>query len=155
MPAIVAGLGSFRPLAGRLSIRQGLRGARVIDDSYNANPDSVRAAIDVLASVAGRRCLVLGDMGEVGAMGPAFHREIGEYAREAGIERLLGIGALTADAVAAFGLGGAHFPDADALSEALVGDVDQADTILVKGSRFMRMERIVAKLVGDGEARTH
>jgi UDP-N-acetylmuramoyl-tripeptide--D-alanyl-D-alanine ligase len=155
MPAIVAGLDAFRPLAGRLSVRQGLCGARVIDDSYNANPDSVRAAIDVLATVAGRRSLVLGDMGEVGAMGPAFHREIGEYAREAGIERLLAVGELTADAVAAFGQGGAHFPDADALCAALVGDASQTDTILVKGSRFMRMERIVAKLVGDGEARAH
>jgi len=155
MPAIVAGLNAFRPLGGRLSIRQGPAGARVIDDSYNANPDSVRAAIDVLARAAGRRYLVLGDMGEVGAMGPAFHREIGEYAREAGIERLLAIGPLTADAVAAFGSRAAHFANADALIAELASGIAPGDTILVKGSRFMRMERIVAKLVGDSEAGAH
>jgi len=151
----VRGLESFRPVAGRLVALRGAGGTVVIDDTYNANPDSVRAAIDVLASAPGRRSIVLGDMGEVGAMGPAFHREVGEYARAAGIERLLAIGELSADAVAVFGPGGAHFSNADALIAALLGDVAARDTILVKGSRFMRMERIVAKLVGDGGARTH
>jgi len=155
VPAIVAGLGSFRPLAGRLTMRQGVHGVRVIDDSYNANPDSVRAAVDVLANAGGRRWLVLGDMGEVGTMGPAFHREIGEYAREAGVENLLGLGVLTPATVDAFGAGAAHCVNAEALVTQLLDSVAAGDTILVKGSRFMRMERIVAALVGDNAAGAH
>jgi UDP-N-acetylmuramoyl-tripeptide--D-alanyl-D-alanine ligase len=148
-------LTAFRPLEGRLSIRDGRNGVRVIDDSYNANPDSVRAAIDVLASTSGRRHLVLGDMGEVGAMGPAFHREIGEYARKAGIERLLAIGGLTRASVDAFGAGAMHCDDVDGLIAELTREASAGDTVLVKGSRFMRMERVVAALTGDGGTRTH
>ena len=155
LSAVVAGLSAFRALGGRLSLRQGARGMRVIDDSYNANPDSVRAAIDVLASAGGRRILVLGDMGEVGAMGPAFHREIGEYARESGIERLFAVGELAAAAVEAFGVGAAHCEDVDALVAELVREANPGDTILVKGSRFMRMERVVAALAGDSGAGAH
>ena len=155
LPAIVEGLAAFRALEGRLSMREERSGVRVIDDSYNANPDSVRAAIDVLASASGRRWLVLGDMGEVGAMGPAFHREIGAYARKAGIERLLALGELTEATVEAFGDGGAHCADIDALTAQLAGEAAAGDTILVKGSRFMRMERVVAALAGDNGARAH
>ena len=93
LDAIVRGLEAFRPVAGRLATTHAPSGAVVIDDSYNANPDSVRAAIDVLARAEGARWLVLGDMGEVGAGGPAFHREVGEYARERGVDRLDAVGA--------------------------------------------------------------
>ena len=155
LAAIVGGLTQFRPLGGRLSMRQGLHGVRIIDDSYNANPDSVRAAIDVLASARGRRWLVLGDMGEVGPMGPIFHREIGEYAREAGIERLLAVGELTVATIDAFGTGGIHCEGVDALVAQLADEAAEGDTILVKGSRFMRMERVVAAMTGNGAGGAH
>jgi UDP-N-acetylmuramoyl-tripeptide--D-alanyl-D-alanine ligase len=115
----------------------------VIDDTYNANPDSVRAAIDVLASCAGPTVLVLGDMGEVGEHGPDFHREVGAYAKSRGISSLLALGEETRHAVDAFGAGARHFPDVDALVAGVAGS-----SILVKGSRFMKMERVVAALTG-------
>jgi UDP-N-acetylmuramoyl-tripeptide--D-alanyl-D-alanine ligase len=126
-------------------------GAALIDDTYNANPDSVRAAIAVLAHAHGTRWLVLGDMGEVGDQGQGFHREIGEYARAAGVDRLLTTGELAAHAVAAFGAGGEHFASIDALIASLRTDLTTAGldvTLLVKGSRFMRMERVVESLTG-------
>jgi len=141
---IAEGLSTFRPYTGRLQVKQARGGVTVIDDSYNANPDSVRAAIDVLVACPGPTVLVLGDMGEVGPQGPAFHREIGAYARGKGVARLLALGAAAAHAVSAFGAGGRHFDDADALVGAIEGR-----TVLVKGSRFMRMERIVAALTGE------
>ena len=146
--AIVAGLGAFEPVAGRLVPRRGHAGGTVIDDTYNANPDSVRAAIDVLASLPGERWLVLGDMGEVGAAGPAFHREVGAYARSAGIARLVCAGPLTRDSAAAFGAGATHFDSVEALVHALAGEDLRAAAVLVKGSRFMRMERVVQALTG-------
>jgi UDP-N-acetylmuramoyl-tripeptide--D-alanyl-D-alanine ligase len=153
MDAVRLGLQRFRPVAGRLEMKSGPSGIVIIDDTYNANPDSVRAAIAVLAKARGGRWLVLGDMGEVGAHGPAFHREIGEYARAAGVDRLLTTGALASHAVAAFGPGGEHFEHVDALIAALRQSlgVESAGptTLLVKGSRFMRMERVVAALT-DG-----
>ena len=149
----------FRPLSGRLDIKTGTAGSAVIDDTYNANPDSVRAAIAVLARAGGSRWLVLGDMGEVGDQGIAFHREIGEYARAAGIDRLLTTGELAAHAVASFGPGGEHFGDVDALITAagkrLHGDDATRVTLLVKGSRFMRMERVVAALTGTAADGRH
>jgi UDP-N-acetylmuramoyl-tripeptide--D-alanyl-D-alanine ligase len=141
--SIGAGLSAFRPYAGRLQVKQGSGGLTVIDDSYNANPDSVRAAIDVLAACPGPTALVLGDMGEVGAQGPRFHREVGDYARAKGVSRLLALGEATRDAVAAFGPGARHFAAVQDLVAAL-----EAKTVLVKGSRFMRMERVVAALTG-------
>jgi UDP-N-acetylmuramoyl-tripeptide--D-alanyl-D-alanine ligase len=141
--AIGEGLTAFRPYTGRLQVKRALGGATVIDDSYNANPDSVRAAIDVLASCPGPTVLVLGDMGEVGSQGEAFHREVGSYALSKKITNLYAIGEATKHAVEAFGAGGRHF---DTL-EALVSGI-QGNSILVKGSRFMRMERVVAALTG-------
>ena len=144
-PAVIAaGLSAFRPYTGRLQVKPARAGLTVIDDSYNANPDSVRAAIDVLVGCPGPTVLVLGDMGEVGPQGPAFHREIGAYARARGVDRLLAFGEAAAHAVGAFGEGGAHFDDLDALVAAVRGH-----TVLVKGSRFMRMERVVAALLGS------
>lgn len=138
---IAEGLSAFRPYAGRLQVKRAAGGATVIDDSYNANPDSVRAAIDVLASCPAPTALVLGDMGEVGEHGTEFHREVGEYARAKGVSQLLALGEATRQTVEAFGAGAQHF----ASVEELVSKV-QAKTVLVKGSRFMKMERVVAAL---------
>jgi UDP-N-acetylmuramoyl-tripeptide--D-alanyl-D-alanine ligase len=146
--AVARGLAAFRPVQGRLAVVRTPLGATIIDDSYNANPDSVRAAIDVLAGAGGQRWLVLGDMGEVGAAGPAFHREIGTYARAAGLERLLAAGPLSTEAVAAFGAGARHFADVEGLGEALRAELAAGTTVLVKGSRFMRMERVVHAIAG-------
>ncbi|HQU50980.1 MAG TPA: cyanophycin synthetase, partial [Casimicrobiaceae bacterium] len=152
LDAVMRGLASFRPAAGRLVARVAPSGARVIDDSYNANPDSVRAAIDVLARAGGERWLVLGDMGEVGAGGPAFHREVGAYARERGIERLDATGSQSRFAVEAFGPGARWHADLDALCAAILPGLSAQATILVKGSRFMRMERVVAAVLGEAVA---
>ena len=141
--SIAAGLSAFRPYTGRLQIKQAKDGATVIDDSYNANPDSVRAAIDVLVSCPAPTVLVLGDMGEVGPKGPEFHREIGAYARSRGVTELLALGDASTHAVEAFGKGAKHFNDVDELVPAIRGR-----TVLVKGSRFMKMERVVAALTG-------
>jgi len=155
LSAIVHGLESFRPVSGRLVTLRTPSGVTVIDDTYNANPDSVRAAIDVLAAAPRPRWLVLGDMGEVGAGGPGFHREVGEYAREAGIDRLLTLGTLTAESAAAFGAGAEHFAAADAIAVHVVATAVAGTTVLVKGSRAMRMERVVAVLLGDAQAWAH
>ena len=147
--AIARGLRAFEPVAGRLRRLDTAAGFELIDDSYNANPDSVRAAIDVLADEPAPRLLVLGDMGEVGDQGPAFHREVGAYARERGIERLMAAGEMSREAVAAFGDGGRHFDSVAALAEALLpagGGAAGIGSMLVKGSRFMRMERVVRAL---------
>jgi len=152
---VVRGLEAFRPVAGRLVPLTSTVGAAVIDDTYNANPDSVEAAIDVLAAAPAPRWLVLGDMGEVGESGPRFHDEIGAYARAAGIERLFAVGALTVATVAAFGAGAQHFSSVEALAEH-VAKIAAADaTVLVKGSRFMRMERVVAMLCGTANGGAH
>jgi UDP-N-acetylmuramoyl-tripeptide--D-alanyl-D-alanine ligase len=148
LSAVVRGLEAFRPVAGRLVALQSSAGATVLDDTYNANPDSVRVAIDVLAAAPPPRWLVLGDMGEVGANGPEFHREVGAYARSAGIQRLLTVGALAAESAAAFGTGAEHFAAVDALAAHVAATAQAGTTVLVKGSRFMRMERVVAALCG-------
>ena len=145
-PATIgAGLSAFRPYTGRLQVKKTVSGATLIDDSYNANPDSVRAAIDVLAACPGPTALVLGDMGEVGTQGPEFHAEVGRYAKEKGVAKLLTLGAATPDAVKAFGDEGLHFESVEKLVEKSKG----ARTILVKGSRFMKMERVVEALTGE------
>jgi UDP-N-acetylmuramoyl-tripeptide--D-alanyl-D-alanine ligase len=151
LAAVAAGLSAFAPVKGRLERKAGQGGCVVIDDTYNANPDSVRAAIDALAQAApgGRRVLALGDMGEVGAQGPAFHAEIGAYARHCGVAQLLAVGALCAHAVAAFGEGARHFDGVEDLAEALRGFDIAGNTVLIKGSRFMRMERAVRALTGE------
>ena len=145
--AVVRGLESFAPVNGRLQRKQAVSGALVIDDTYNANPDSVRAAIDVLAAIGGPRLLVLGDMGEVGDQGPQFHAEIGAYAHSRGIPLLFALGELSRHAVAAFGAQARHFDDIAALNAAVEQAAPQGATVLVKGSRFMKMERVVQHLV--------
>lgn len=149
--AIGAGLTAFRPYAGRLQVKSTVAGATVIDDTYNANPDSVLAAIDVLAACPAPTVLVLGDMGEMGKQGPALHREIGTYASSRNISTLLAIGDATRDTVAAFGAAGAHASSLDALVSMVRARAVPNATLLIKGSRFMRMERVVAALDADGE----
>jgi len=143
---IVAGLENFSPVNGRLQCKQASCGATLIDDTYNANPDSVRAAIDVLAQAGGATILVLGDMGEVGENGAQFHKEIGEYAKAKGITELFLLGDLVVHTAAAYA--GAHyFTEIQDLFRALDNSVGQEKTILVKGSRFMKMERVVSHLL--------
>jgi UDP-N-acetylmuramoyl-tripeptide--D-alanyl-D-alanine ligase len=149
LEAVARGLAAFRPVGGRMQRRTTSSGATLIDDSYNANPDSVRAAIDVLAAEGGAKILLLGDMAEVGERGMEFHEEIGHYARERGIDRLLAVGELSSAGVAAFGEGARHFPTVEALIAAAQSELRQRTTMLVKGSRFMRMERVVQALAGE------
>jgi len=148
LEAIARGLRAFRPYCGRSQVIALASGATLIDDSYNANPDSVRAAIDALARTGGRMLLVLGDMGEVGEAGPKFHREVGAYAAARGIGALYGFGEQSALAVEGFGRGGRHFADLDELTGAVRALATAGTTLLVKGSRFMKMERVVAALAG-------
>ena len=145
---IARGLAAFRPVSGRLVRNPLPGGATLLDDSYNANPDSVRAAIAVLASEPAPHVLVLGDMGEVGDQGPQFHQEVGAYARECGIGHLLVLGEAARASAAAFGQGAEHFDDIDALIARAGALAGGGGTVLVKGSRFMRMERVVAALTG-------
>ncbi|MDH4189545.1 MAG: UDP-N-acetylmuramoyl-tripeptide--D-alanyl-D-alanine ligase, partial [Betaproteobacteria bacterium] len=148
-PATIrTGLEDFRPYVGRLQVKRAPSGVTVIDDSYNANPDSVRAAIDVLAACRPPTVLVLGDMGEVGDRGPEFHREVGRYARCKGVTVLLAIGEATRDTVEAFGATGSHASSIDDLIELTRTRAAPRATLLIKGSRFMRMERVVAALLG-------
>ncbi len=143
LAAVRSGLESFRAVKGRLQRKAGSAGAAVIDDTYNANPDSVRAAIDVLADLPGRRILVLGDMGEVGDKAGQFHDEIGGYAKSMGLESLLALGDHAAAAAHNFGDGARHFVRVEDLIAALRPELGPDVTVLVKGSRFMRMERVV------------
>ncbi len=152
LDAAVRGLEAFVPVKGRSQLKQFTRdgrGVTLVDDSYNANPDSVRAAIDVLAALPGPRWLVLGDMGEVGDQGPAFHREVGAYARARGIESLWTTGSASIEATQAFSAG-RHFDAVDDLLAALP-QAPVAASVVVKGSRFMKMERVVEALVRAGE----
>jgi UDP-N-acetylmuramoyl-tripeptide--D-alanyl-D-alanine ligase len=150
--AIRRGLEAFAPVNGRLQRKTAKSGALMIDDTYNANPDSVRAAIDVLAQLNAPRVLVLGDMGEVGDQGPEFHAEVGAYAKARGIEHLLTLGELAQHAAQAFGPGGRHFADIDTLRQAADAMATPDAAVLVKGSRFMKMERVVQHLLGQPES---
>jgi len=137
----VRALAGFVPVAGRMQHKHLSDGTLLIDDTYNANPDSVRVAIDVLARIAGKRVLVLGDMGEIGDNGPALHAEVGNYAREHGLDALITLGDASRAASAAFGVGAHACASVDEVVAALRGL--RASCVLVKGSRFMRMERVV------------
>jgi len=148
LAAIVRGLEAFEPVKGRSQLQrvEGSAGAfTLVDDSYNANPDSVLAAIEVLAGLPGPRWLLLGDMGEVGTRGPEFHAEVGARAKARGIEHFWTAGELCAHAAAAFGPGARHFGQVEALLAALTQG-PAAASVLVKGSRFMRMERVAQAL---------
>lgn len=140
---IAAGLEKFAGVAGRLQRKTALCGAQLIDDTYNANPASLRSALKVLMQSAGKKILVLGDMGELGGDAATLHGEIGAEARRMGISQLLALGDLTVYAVDEFGAGAQHFKRIEDLLAILDKNVDADSTVLVKGSRFMRMERVV------------
>ncbi|WP_367351429.1 bifunctional UDP-N-acetylmuramoyl-L-alanyl-D-glutamate--2,6-diaminopimelate ligase MurE/UDP-N-acetylmuramoyl-tripeptide--D-alanyl-D-alanine ligase MurF [Achromobacter animicus] len=147
----VRALAGFSPVAGRMQHKRMGDGTLLIDDTYNANPDSVRAAIDVLARIGGTRVLVLGDMGEVGDNGPAMHVEVGNYAREHGLDAFITLGEASRAAAAAFGAGAHACASVDEVVAALRGL--RPSCVLVKGSRFMRMERVVTAFsLNDGTA---
>jgi UDP-N-acetylmuramoyl-tripeptide--D-alanyl-D-alanine ligase len=143
-----------RPVTGRLETKRAAGGARLIDDSYNANPGSMRAGIRSLVTLPGQHWLVLGAMAELGEESPQLHAEIGEFARENGIERLFAVGADARHAVEAFGPGATWFENvADLVEEARRG-LAPGVTVLVKGSRVNRLEQVVAALADAGKSAT-
>ncbi|WP_290866949.1 UDP-N-acetylmuramoyl-tripeptide--D-alanyl-D-alanine ligase [Aquabacterium sp.] len=157
LSAVVSGLVAFEPVKGRSQLHRITldgRAVTLVDDSYNANPDSVRAAIDMLAGLPGPHWLVLGDMGEVGSQGPAFHAEVGAYARERGIAHFWTAGSLCADAAKAFDGGARHFASAADIVATLQSpsQVPVVASVLVKGSRFMKMEQVAHLLCGGAHA---
>lgn len=141
---VKTGLENLRTASGRLEVKQGINGARIIDDTYNANPASLAAGLQVLREFPGERVLVLGDMAELGPMAADIHFRVGELANRIGVQRLLTIGELSRIAVGAFGKGARHFENHVALIETLLDCLHAEMTVLVKGSRIMRMERIVS-----------
>ena len=153
---IAAGLTAFKPVKGRsraTHIDIGGRSITLVDDTYNANPDSMRAAIDVLSALPSPRLLVMGDMGEVGDQGPEFHEEAGRWALQQGIENLYTLGAQSSLASKSFGAG-THFNDIAALQAAVLERLPQVRSVLVKGSRFMQMERVVQSITAHALALT-
>lgn len=147
MALIAAGLERVHPVNGRLQLKAGPRGSWLIDDSYNANPSSVRAGIDVLCSLPGEHWLVLGEMAELGTHTDASHTGVGDYARRAGVSRLFAVGAAARLVVAAFGARGSWFEDAGRLADAVAAGLDAGVTVLIKGSRVNRLERVVDRLL--------
>jgi UDP-N-acetylmuramoyl-tripeptide--D-alanyl-D-alanine ligase len=146
LDVIAQGLHSFEPVKGRsraFGIQCQGRDITVVDDTYNANPDSVRAAIDVLAELPAPRLLVLGDMGEVGTQGPEFHQEVGLHAAHMGIDHVLCLGDLAAHTATACGANAHHVSDIDTLNQRVLQQLPQLGSVLVKGSRFMKMERVI------------
>lgn len=151
LPAVVRGLESVREVGGRLRSRAAKAGAQVVDDSYNANPTSFAAALAWLASVPGERWLVLGDMAELGPEAEHWHGQVGEMARAAGVSRVLALGPLSTATTTHFGQGAQHFDAMEALLQTLDTELHAGVTVLVKGSRSMRMERVVQAIeVADG-----
>ena len=145
---IVKGLENFEPVKGRSKSSEWQIESHtftLVDDTYNANPDSVRAAIEVLAELPAPRLLVLGDMGEVGQQGPEFHQEVGTFAKTSGIEALFTLGDLCVHSSQAFE-GAHHFANMDNLQQTVLAQISTYNSVLVKGSRFMKMERVVDAL---------
>ncbi|MGB4117058.1 MAG: UDP-N-acetylmuramoyl-tripeptide--D-alanyl-D-alanine ligase [Polaromonas sp.] len=156
LDCIAQGLTAFEPVKGRsraVQVNLHGRSLTLIDDTYNANPDSMRAAIDVLAALPGPRLLVMGDMGEVGNLGPQFHEEAGRWAHAQGIENLYALGEQSQLAGSSFGTG-QHFNDVDALMVAVLARLPHVQSVLVKGSRFMKMERVVQAITAHALAQT-
>jgi len=149
---VKSGLEKLKTVSGRLEVKRGISGARIIDDTYNANPASVAAGLQVLREFSGERVLVLGDMGELGPAAADIHFRVGELAHRIGVQRLFAIGELSRIAVGAFGKGARHFETHAALTEALQDCLHAEMTVLVKGSRVMRMERIVAGITKPSPA---
>ena len=150
LESIAAGLQSFSSVSGRLNLRTGINGSRLIDDTYNANPLSLKAAIDVLTEMGGEPCLVLGDMAELGESAASLHFEAGQQASQMGVKKLFAVGELCRHAVKGFGEGAEFYEDKSALIEAVKKNMNASTTVLVKGSRSMGMENVVnALLQGD------
>jgi UDP-N-acetylmuramoyl-tripeptide--D-alanyl-D-alanine ligase len=142
----------MRAVAGRLELKPALRGSRLIDDAYNANPGSLRVGLRALEQVPGERWLVLGEMAELGATSPRLHAEMGALARACGVSRLLAVGAGSKPAVEAFGAGATWFASTDELVATLMPDLHAGLTIYVKGSRVNRLERVTAALAPGSAA---
>lgn len=149
---IAAGLAAARQVPGRLQLRPGLHGACILDDTYNANPGSLSAALEYLTGLEGRAWVVLGDMRELGAQAAARHAEMGTLAARLGVERLYGVGPLSRHAVEAFGAGGAWFSTVEDLNERLKAELGPGVNLLVKASRGMRLERVIAVVAADAAA---
>ena len=147
--SIKAGLEKMSPVKGRLQIKAGKQGSRIIDDTYNANPKSLSAAINVLNNYSGSRYLILGDMGELGETAIEHHKEAGKLARSAGIDGLFCIGELSLNAKESFGDGATHFASYDELINSLLDSLTEDATLLIKGSRYMQMDRVVNSLVEE------
>jgi UDP-N-acetylmuramoyl-tripeptide--D-alanyl-D-alanine ligase len=152
---IASGLADFRPVSGRLQLKAGVRDSWIIDDSYNANPSSVRAGLEVLRSLSGATWLVLADMAELGEHTSNSHAHIGSYARDCGVKRLFAMGPQSIRAVETFGAGGEWFADADSLIRRLQAELSPGVTVLIKGSRVNRLERVVQALIGGGAVSGH
>ena len=156
LEAVIRGLETFEPVKGRsraLAVVLDGHPLTLVDDSYNANPDSVLAAIDVLAALPGPRLLVLGDMGEVGDQGPKFHAEIGAQARRVRLEHVFTLGTLSPHTAKSFGKG-RHFDDLETLNAAVLALLPEVSSILVKGSRFMKMGRAVDFVLAHTQPRS-
>jgi UDP-N-acetylmuramoyl-tripeptide--D-alanyl-D-alanine ligase len=147
---IAAGLADFRAVSGRLQLKPGLRDSWIIDDSYNANPSSVRAGLEVLRTLSGTTWLVLADMAELGEHTSNSHAHMGSYARDCGVKRLFALGPQSSRAVETFGTGGEWFQDVEALIRRLQAELSPGVTLLIKGSRVNRLERVVQALSGGG-----
>jgi len=152
---IQAGLNAMRPVGGRLQPKAAIRGAALIDDSYNANPNSVRAGLDALQSLGGRRWLIFGEMRELGPDAVRLHTEVGAYARDAGVERLLAVGKHAQHTVTAFGAGAEWFASLDELIAVVQSSIAPGITVLIKGSRGNRLERAAAALAAESGAATN
>jgi UDP-N-acetylmuramoyl-tripeptide--D-alanyl-D-alanine ligase len=149
------GLAAMQPVGGRLRPARTQQGARLLDDSYNANPSSMQAGIDVLGAQPGEHWFVMGDMGELGGHAREAHVQLGIYAREHGVHRLFATGPLSMLAVESFGTGASWHPDTDALARAVNAGLHADVTVLVKGSRSNRLERVVAQLTGGQPTEAH
>lgn len=156
LPAIAAGLDNYAGVKGRLQPKAGFNGALVLDDTYNANPTSMKVAIDVLMAMPGEKILVLGDMGELGDNAEAMHAEIGLYAKACGLKSLYALGEMSLDVAQAFGAGAQHYSKPQTLIADLLSQMKQGVNVLVKGSRFMAMERVVDEITikNDGPKNT-
>jgi len=141
-----AGLSNSRNVPGRLRAFRAGSGAMIYDDAYNANPDSVSAAIAFLEDLPGESWLVLGDMGELGSDAPALHRGIGEVARDAGIRALFCVGELSRETAAGFGAGAQWFATVEELGDVLLPELDQARNVLIKASRFMALDQLIHRI---------
>jgi UDP-N-acetylmuramoyl-tripeptide--D-alanyl-D-alanine ligase len=152
---IKRGLEKLKAMSGRLEVKPGVKGARILDDTYNANPSSLVAGVEVLKEADGERVLVLGDMAELGDAAAEIHRRVGELARRLGVHRMFAVGELCKSAVAGFGDGAQHYPSQQALVEDLLSCIHPGMTVLVKGSRVMRMEKVVEQITADAAGRSN